>query len=44
MSKDKSQFTPKQVETDSKTVLEEIIRDGARKLLAIALEAEIDDF
>jgi hypothetical protein len=44
MSKNNSQFTSSQVKTDLKTVLEEIIRDGARKLLAIALEAEINDF
>jgi transposase-like protein len=44
MSKDKSQFTPKQVETDSKSVLEDIFRKGARRCLAAALEAEVDEF
>jgi transposase-like protein len=44
MSKDKSQLTPKQVETDSKSVLEDICRKGARRCLAAALEAEVDEF
>lgn len=44
MSKDNSRFAPNQEETDSKTVLEEIMREGARKLLAIAMETEVDDF
>ena len=44
MLKDNSQFTPSQVETDSKSILDTILHEGARRLLQMAIEAEVDSF
>ena len=44
MLKDNSQFTPNQVETDSKSILDTILHEGARRLLQMAIEAEVDSF
>ena len=44
MSKDKPQITPVQEQNDSKSILEKVLREGARQLLQKAIEAEVDSF
>ena len=44
MSKDNSQFTPFQVESDINQSLEDILRQGAQRLLQLAIEAEVHSF
>ena len=44
MPKDNSQFNPFQVESDFNKPLEDILRQGAQKLLQLAVEAEVHSF
>jgi putative transposase len=44
MSKDNSQISPSQEESVIKQPLEEVLREGARRLLQMAVEAEVDSF
>ena len=44
MNKSKSQFTPIQEKNDHNRSLDEILRQGARQLLQLAIEAEVDSF
>ncbi len=44
MSKDNSHFTPIQEESDSKQILEMILRKGAQQMLQSAIEAEVHSF
>jgi hypothetical protein len=44
MSKDKSHFTPIQVNSDIKQPLEKVLRQGAQKMLQLAVEADVHSF
>jgi putative transposase len=44
MTKDNSHFTPIQVDSDFKQSLEDVLRQGAQKMLQLAVEAEVHSF
>ena len=44
MTKDNSHFTPIQVDSDFKQSLEDVLRQGAQKMLQLAVEADVHSF